>query len=117
MISMIFHTKAKTPMNKSTIHKKLHEQWRGKDKFYGTTTIGARGQLVIPADARKDLGLEAGDQLVVMGKFGKVLGIMKTEGMTEFVETIMKHVAGSGVETEVKQHFEKLFGRLGQKYK
>ena len=47
------------------------------DKFYGTTTMGARGQVVVPAEARKDLNLQPGDQLLVMGKFGKALGLIR----------------------------------------
>ena len=82
---------------------------QGQDKLYGTTTMGVRGQVVIPAQARKELKLKPGDQLVVMGKFGKVLGLMKTEEMSAFVETIMKNLSGTGMENEVKKHFIKLF--------
>jgi len=35
------------------------------DMFYGTATIGDRGQVVIPADARKDCDIHAGDKLLV----------------------------------------------------
>lgn len=34
--------------------------------FFGTVTVGQRGQVAIPAQARKNLGLESGDQLVVL---------------------------------------------------
>lgn len=34
--------------------------------FFGTVTVGTRGQVSIPAQARKALGLEPGDQLVVL---------------------------------------------------
>ena len=34
--------------------------------FFGTVTVGTRGQISIPAQARKSLGLEPGDQLVVL---------------------------------------------------
>jgi AbrB family looped-hinge helix DNA binding protein len=33
----------------------------------GVTTIGERGQVVIPADARKLLGVSTGDRFVVFG--------------------------------------------------
>lgn len=100
-------------MNKATdLHKKVHQQFQKQDKFYGTTTIGERGQVVIPALARKELGLEAGDQLIVMGKFGKVLGLMKTDAMQSFVETIMSNLEGTGMETHAKQHIEKMFGKI-----
>ncbi len=107
---------------KIDIHKKIHKRMQSQDKLYGTTTMGARGQVVIPAEARKELHLEAGDQLVVMGKFGKVLGIMKTEEMSAFVETVMsamgrsasggKNLAGTGMERQVKKHFDNFFGGI-----
>ncbi len=98
-------------MKNANLHSKIHKRFQSQDKFYGTTTMGARGQVVIPAQARKDLKLEAGDQLAVMGKFGKVLGLMKTDQMLEFVETIMKNLSGSGMEKEFKKHFEKIVGK------
>jgi len=96
------------------IHK-IHNRFQAKDKFYGATTMGARGQVVIPAGARKDLGLAPGDQLVVMGKFGKVLGLVKTDAMQSFVQTIMKNLEGSGMEGEVQKHFDKFFGKVKNK--
>lgn len=35
------------------------------DFFYGSVTLGERGQVVIPAEARKRHGLQAGDKLLV----------------------------------------------------
>jgi AbrB family looped-hinge helix DNA binding protein len=35
------------------------------DFFYGAVTVGERGQVVIPADARKTLGIEPGHKLLV----------------------------------------------------
>ncbi len=34
--------------------------------FFGSTTIGERGQVVIPAEARAELGFAPGDKLLVM---------------------------------------------------
>ena len=84
------------------------------DKLYGTTTIGSKGQVVIPAAARKELNLKPGDQLVVMGKFGKVLGLIKTEAMAEFVETIMKNLEGTGLQSTAKKHLENMFGKINK---
>lgn len=36
-----------------------------KDLFYGSVTIGERGQIVIPAEARKHYSLSPGDKLLV----------------------------------------------------
>ena len=35
------------------------------EHFYGTVTVGERGQVVIPAEARKQCGIEGGDKLLV----------------------------------------------------
>ena len=35
------------------------------DFFYGSVTVGERGQVVIPADARKRFGIEPGHKLLV----------------------------------------------------
>jgi AbrB family looped-hinge helix DNA binding protein len=36
-------------------------------KFYGSTTMGERGQIVLPVKLRKDFNLKKGDKLVVAG--------------------------------------------------
>jgi AbrB family looped-hinge helix DNA binding protein len=36
-------------------------------KFYGSVTVSERGQIVIPAGARKDFGIKTGDKLLVFG--------------------------------------------------
>lgn len=38
---------------------------RLRNKFIGATTVGERGQVVIPAEARKALGINSGDKLLV----------------------------------------------------
>ncbi len=35
-------------------------------KLYGATTVGQRGQIVLPADLRKERGIEPGDKLLVL---------------------------------------------------
>ena len=36
-------------------------------RFYGSVTVSERGQIVIPAEARKDFNIQTGDKLLVMG--------------------------------------------------
>jgi len=97
---------------KENLHLKIHKRMVSQDKLYGTTTVGARGQVVIPADARKDLGLKPGDQLMVMGKFGKALGLIKTDEMESFVKVIMENLSGSGADKEVKDLISKNMSRM-----
>jgi len=44
-------------------------------KFYGSITVSKRGQVVIPADARKDFGIKTGEKLLVFGDLERGLGI------------------------------------------
>ena len=44
-------------------------------KFYGSVTVSERGQIVIPADARRDFGIRTGDKLLVFGDLERGLGI------------------------------------------
>ena len=37
-----------------------------EDHFIGTVTVGERGQIVIPAEARQLLGINPGDKLMIM---------------------------------------------------
>jgi len=36
------------------------------ESFYGTSTLGERGQLVIPAEARAELDMQPGDKILIM---------------------------------------------------
>ncbi len=44
-------------------------------RFYGSVTVSERGQIVIPADARRDFDIKTGDKLLVFGDFERGLGI------------------------------------------
>ena len=79
-----------------------------KDRMYGTTTVGARGQIVIPAGARKDLGLKPGDQLVVMGKFGKIVALMKADQIEDLVGMIMDKIADPAIKRRVQKQAQNL---------
>ena len=80
------------------------------DRLYGTTTIGERGQIVIPAEARKEFGLKPGDQVIAFGnKVGKVLTFIKADNLGDFVAMVLDHLSGSGLEENFKAHFTKIF--------
>jgi len=40
----------------------------GKGKFFGSVTVGERGQVVIPAEVRKSFKIKSGDKLIVLAK-------------------------------------------------
>jgi AbrB family looped-hinge helix DNA binding protein len=55
-------------------------------KFYGSVTVSERGQVVIPADARKDFGIKTGDKLLVFGDLERGLGIATLDIMQRTME-------------------------------
>ncbi len=64
--------------------KKLHKKY-----FYGTVTLGEKGQIVIPNEARKSMGLKKGDRLLVFGIHEEMLAIVKFS----HVEKIASHLS------------------------
>lgn len=57
------------------------------DLFLGSATVGERGQIVIPAEARTALGIKAGDRLIVMrDPVHRCLSIGKLEHMREVLD-------------------------------
>ena len=55
---------------------------KGK-RFYGSITVSDRGQIVIPAEARRDFGIEVGDKLLVFGDIETGLAIAKASVLFE----------------------------------
>ena len=62
---------------------------RGKHLF-GLVTVGDKGQIVIPAKARKLFGISPGDQLVVLGDEGQGIAIVREEHFLALAETVKK---------------------------
>ena len=60
---------------------------RGKHLF-GMVTVGDKGQIVIPAKARKVFNISAGDQLVVLGDEQQGLAIIKSESFLALADAI-----------------------------
>ncbi len=58
---------------------------KGK-KFYGSITVSERGQIVIPAEARKDFNIKTGDKLLVFGDLERGLGIATFKIMQKTME-------------------------------
>lgn len=59
--------------------------------FYGAATIGERGQIVIPAEARSELNLNPGDKLLIMRHpINPGLMMFKLEAAREFLDMIQR---------------------------
>ena len=62
---------------------------KGKHLF-GMVTVGDKGQIVIPAKARKLFDINAGDQLVVLGDENQGIAILKSEYFLAMANEINK---------------------------
>ena len=58
--------------------------------IYGTVKVGDRGQVVIPADVRKDLDIKPRDILLVMtGRYGRGLSMIKADAVRDFASKLL----------------------------
>ena len=62
---------------------------KGKHLF-GLVTVGDKGQIVIPAKARKIFDISTGDQLVVLGDEGQGLALIKSEKFLSLANMVSK---------------------------
>lgn len=60
---------------------------KGKHLF-GVVTVGEKGQVVIPAKARKLFGINSGDQLVVLGDEIQGIAMVKSDQFLMFADQI-----------------------------
>ena len=62
---------------------------KGKHLF-GLVTVGDKGQIVIPAKARKIFDISTGDQLVVLGDESQGLALIKSENFLSLANMVSK---------------------------
>ena len=60
--------------------------------LYGTATVGTKGQIVIPAEARESLNIQSGDKLMIIGHSHKkaILGICTEESLQDLISHLDK---------------------------
>lgn len=64
-------------------------------KLFGTATVGTKGQIVIPADAREELNIQSGDRLYVLGSMhGNGLVLLKEDTIEHIVEQMSAQLEG-----------------------
>jgi AbrB family looped-hinge helix DNA binding protein len=74
-------------------------------KMYGAATVGERGQLAIPADARKDLSINPGDKMVVFGnRLNGAVVLLKADIFENFADFFMTKL------NKLEQHAQDFFG-------
>lgn len=62
---------------------------RGKHLF-GVVTVGDKGQIVIPKQARKIFHIEAGDRLVVLGDEDQGIAMIKADAMLSLMNDMQQ---------------------------
>lgn len=62
------------------------------EQFYGTTTIGEKGQVVIPIEARKAMDVKKGDKLLVFGMGCDMLAFSKLSGLEQFTSHVSEQL-------------------------
>jgi AbrB family looped-hinge helix DNA binding protein len=63
---------------------------KGKHIF-GLVKVGDKGQIVIPAKARKIFNISQGDELVVLGDESSGLALMRSEDFLSFADMVRKN--------------------------
>jgi AbrB family looped-hinge helix DNA binding protein len=58
--------------------------------FFGTGTLGEKGQVVVPAKARTKLGLRPGDDFVFFGH-GPIIHLVKADQFNNLLDRMTKH--------------------------
>ena len=64
---------------------------KGKHLF-GVVTVGDKGQIVIPAKARKLFDISPGDQMVILGDETQGLALIKSENFLTLADLIRKGI-------------------------
>jgi AbrB family looped-hinge helix DNA binding protein len=65
--------------------------------FFGTVTVGERGQVVIPAEARKAFGIETGDKLLVFAHPSQHgVTLVKIDAVQRFVDVLRESIDQAG---------------------
>ncbi len=62
-----------------------------KPEFLGVGTVGERGQVSIPAEARKRCGIESGQKIVFLSMDGQGLVVFKADRLDAMFAEMSKH--------------------------
>lgn len=65
-------------------------------KFYGKVPVGTKGQIVIPAEARKAMHIQPGDNVIIISgppHYDRILSLIHENDFNEFLKYFEEHVA------------------------
>ncbi|MFA6427980.1 MAG: AbrB/MazE/SpoVT family DNA-binding domain-containing protein [Candidatus Buchananbacteria bacterium] len=74
---------------------------------YGVTTLGERGQIVIPNELRQALRLRSGDKLLVFSRFDKLIALVKATELESFLNYMMKKFGPKIIPAQYRSHLAK----------
>ncbi|MFZ2545198.1 MAG: AbrB/MazE/SpoVT family DNA-binding domain-containing protein [Candidatus Saccharimonadales bacterium] len=64
-----------------------------KFKFWGSATVGSKGQVVIPSDAREGFGINEGDKLLVVSTANsEYLVLVKPDVLEQHMQRVQTHI-------------------------
>ena len=70
----------------------MNSLFRGK--IYGSTTVGVRGQVVIPSEVRKSLNVKPGNKLIVLARPDrKMIGLIPAEDFSRLLNQAAKIIS------------------------
>ena len=69
-------------------------------RFYGSITVSDRGQIVIPAEARRDFGIEVGEKLLVFGDLEQGLALVRASTLMAKMPGIQTFLESQDSESE-----------------
>jgi len=62
-----------------------------KRRFFGLISVTSKGQIAVPAELRRELGIREGDKLMVVKRSdGLGLNLLKSESIDGFIDKISK---------------------------
>jgi len=64
-----------------------------KHQFYGTASVGERGQIVLPVELRKAFDIKKGDKLLVIGHTHAMnIVLFKADAIDEYLEAMTEDI-------------------------
>jgi len=72
---------------------RVKDDWHD-NRCFGSTVVGPRGQLVIPVNARKELGIDSGSTLLVFEFFrGRGLVLLKADAAEQMLSMLSERLS------------------------
>jgi AbrB family looped-hinge helix DNA binding protein len=71
-------------------------------KFYGSTTVGEKGQIVLPVKLRNDFKINKGDKLlVIVDPHGSRINLVNPDTMSKFLDMMSENI--NQMKSKIKQ--------------